>query len=73
MSVLTIDFPETLTEKLSKLAGKNKSEMERFVLIAVAEKLDYLEERAKRADADDLEKILEKVPNVEPEKIDQIR
>ncbi len=36
MSVLTIDFPETLSEKLSNLTGKNKSEMEKFVLIAVA-------------------------------------
>jgi hypothetical protein len=73
MSVLTIDFPETLSAKLSKLAGKDKSEMERFVLIAVAEKLDYLEERAKRANLEDFEKILSKVPRIEPEEIDKIR
>ena len=73
MSVLTIDFPETLSVKLSKLAGKNKSEMEKFVLIAVAEKLNYLEDRAGRANLDDLEKILAKVPNVEPENFDKIR
>ena len=72
MSVLTIDFPETLADKLSKLAGKNKSEMEKFVLIAVAEKLDYLEERSKRANLDDLEKILDKVPGVEPEEFNKL-
>lgn len=73
MSVLTIDFPETLSVKLSKLAGKNKSEMEKFVLIAVAEKLNYLEDRADRANLEDLEKILVKVPNIEPEEFDKIR
>lgn len=73
MSVLTIDFPETLSAKLSMLAGKNKSEMERFVLIAVAEKLNYLEDRAKCAKLGDLEKILAKVPKVEPEEFDKIR
>ncbi len=73
MSVLTIDFPETLSVKLSKLAGKNKSEMEKFVLIAVAEKLNYLEERANRTNLENLEKVLAKVPNVEPEEFDKIR
>jgi hypothetical protein len=72
MSVLTIDFPETLSVKLGKLTGKNKSEMEKFVLIAVAEKLNYLEERASRANPDDLAKILAKVPNVETEEFDKI-
>jgi hypothetical protein len=72
MSVLTIDFPETLSVKLGKLTGKNKSEMEKFVLIAVAEKLNYLEERANRANPDDLAKILAKVPNVEAEEFDKI-
>lgn len=73
MSVLTIEFPETLSVKLNKLAGKNKSEMEKFVLIAVAEKLNYLEDRANRADLEDLENILAKVPKVEPEEFDKIR
>lgn len=72
MSVLTIDFPETLSVKLSKLAGKNKSEMEKFVLIAVAEKLNYLEERAKRGNLNDFEKLLSKIPKIEPEEIDKI-
>ena len=72
MSVLTIDLPETLSVKLGKLAGKNKSEMEKFVLIAVAEKLNYLEERASRAIPEDLAKILAKVPNIEAEEFDKI-
>ncbi len=47
--------------------------MEKFVLIAVAEKLNYLEDRADRANLEDLEKILVKVPNIEPEEFDKIR
>jgi hypothetical protein len=73
MSVLTIDFPETVSVKLSKLAGKDKSEMEKFILIAVAEKLNYLEERADRPDLEELAKTLATVPKVEPEEIDKIR
>jgi hypothetical protein len=73
MSVLTINFPETISAKLSNLANKNKSEIEKFVLIAVAEKLDYLEERAKRAKFDDFENILAKIPDVKPETFDQIQ
>lgn len=73
MSELTIDFPESLTDKINKLTGKNKTEMEKFILIAVAEKLNYLEERANRAEPDELEKILAKVPKTEPEDFDKIQ
>ena len=73
MSVLTIDFPETISTKLDELVGKDTSEMKKFVLIAVAEKLDYLEERGRRADIEDFTKILAKVPKVEPEEFDKIK
>lgn len=73
MSVLTIDFPETISTKLDEIVGKNKTEMKKFVLIAVAEKLNYLEERAKRGNLDDFNNILSKVPKVEPEEFDRIK
>ncbi len=73
MSVLTINFPETISAKLSNLANKNKSEIEKFVLIAVAEKLDYLEDRAKLANLDNLDNLLAKIPNVKAESFDQIQ
>ena len=58
--------------KLGQIA-KNKIQIEQFVVVAVAEKLNYLEERAKRANLNDFEKILAKVPDAEPEDFDKIR
>jgi len=79
MSVLTINLPESLADRLKQLAEKDKVNPEQFVVIAVAEKIaslatiDYLEKRAKRANLADFEKILAKVPDVEPEESDKIQ
>jgi len=79
MSVLTINLPESLAVRLRQLAEKDKVNPEQFVVIAVAEKIaslatiDYLENRARRANLDDFEKILAKVPDVEPEEYDKIQ
>jgi len=78
MSVLTINLPESLAARLRTLAEKDKVNPEQFVVLAVAEKIaslatiDYLETRARRANLDDFEKILAKVPDVEPEEYDKI-
>lgn len=78
MSVLTINLPESLAEKLRKTSEKEQVEPEQFVVIAVAEKLanlksiDYLERRAERAKLEDFEMILNKIPNIEPEDYDKI-
>ena len=61
------------------MSEKDKIESEQIVVIAVAEKLatlttvNYLEKRAKRADIDDFEKILAKIPDIEPEEFDKIQ
>jgi hypothetical protein len=79
MSVLTINLPESLAEKLKKMSEKDKIAPEQFVVIAVAEKLatlatvNYLEERANRANLDDFEKILAKIPDIEPDEFDKIQ
>lgn len=72
MSVISIDLPELVSEKLNAIV-KDKFEMEKFVAVAVAEKLGYLEDCAARAVLDDFEKILAKIPAVEPEEGDEIR
>lgn len=78
MSVLTINLPESLAEKLRKTSEKEQVEPEQFVVIAVAEKLanlksiGYLERRAERAKLEDFEMILNKIPNIEPEDYDKI-
>lgn len=78
MSVLTINLPESLAEKLRKTSEKEQVEPEQFVVIAVAEKLaslrsiGYLESRAARAEIEDFEMILDKIPDIEPEDYDKI-
>ena len=72
MSVISIELPDSIAAKLNEIS-KNKIEIERFVIVAVAEKLDYLQNRAERANLDDFEKILALVPDVEPEEYDKIK
>ena len=78
MSVITIDVPESLFDKLKEVAAKDRSTPEHFALLALAEKLssvitvEYLEERAKRAKIERFEQLLTKVPDVEPEEADRI-
>jgi len=79
MSELTINLPESLADRLKQLAEKDKVNPEEFVVIAVAEKIaslatiDYLESRARRANIDNFEKILAKIPDVESEEYDKIQ
>ncbi len=72
INAVNINFPDSISELLRETCT-NKVEIEQFILIAVAEKLDYLEERAKRGNLNDFEKILSKIPKTEPEEIDKIR
>lgn len=79
MSELTINLPKSLAERLNKAAQLDETNAEQFVLLAVAEKIahlnaaNYLENRAKRAKLSDLDDILAKIPDVEPEKYDKIK
>ena len=72
MSVISVDLPDSISQKLIELT-KNKIEIEQFIVVAVAEKLKYLQDRAKRANLDDFEKILAKIPDVEADEFDKIR
>jgi len=78
MSVITIDVPESLFDKLNEVAAKDRSTPEHFALLALAEKLssvitvEYLEERAKRAKIERFEQLLSKVPDAEPEETDRL-
>jgi uncharacterized protein (DUF1778 family) len=79
MSELTIKLPKSLAERLNKAAELDETNAEQFVLLAVAEKIanlntaNYLETRAKRANLNDLDDILAKIPDIEPEKYDKIK
>ncbi len=78
MSVITIDVPESLFDKLKEVVAKDRSTPEHFALLALAEKLssvitvEYLEERAKRAKVERFEQLLSKVPDVKPEETDRL-
>ncbi len=78
MSVITINVPPSLFDKLMEVTAKDRSTPEHFALLALAEKLssvitlEYPEERAKRAKIERFEQLLSKVPDVEPEDHDRL-
>lgn len=60
------------------MAAKDGYSMNQFLISAAAEKLaalntvDYLRERAERADLDEFRRILDKVPSVPPDPGDEL-
>lgn len=78
MSTLSVRLPESLHKKIKELAEKEGVSMNQFITLAVSEKmsalltLDYLKERAERADETAFKNILEQVSDVEPDEYDKI-
>lgn len=78
MSTLSVRFPESLHKRLKEMAEKEGVSMNQLITLAVSEKVstlltvDYLKERAQRGDRKTFEKLLEKVPDTEPEVYDKL-
>jgi len=78
MSTLSVRLPDSVHKKLKELAKKEGISMNQFISLAVAEKLsvlltvDYLKERAKKADRKVFEDILSQVPDVDPDEYDRL-
>lgn len=78
MSNLSLRLPESLHKQVKELAKKEGVSINQFVTTALAEKLsalmtqDYLEARVQRGDRGVFERVLEKVPDVEPEAQDRL-
>lgn len=78
MSTLSVRLPDSVHRKLKAMARKEGVSMNQLVSLAVAEKLsslltvEYLEDRAKKASPEAFKKLLEKVPDVEPEDYDKL-
>lgn len=78
MAVLSLRLPESLHRRVREMAKQDGISMNHFVALAVAEKVsaldtvDYLRQRAARADVNDFDRVLEMVPDVEPEAHDRI-
>ena len=72
MSMFSLRLPDSLHRKVRELAAKESVSINQFITIAVAEKMsallteEYLEERARRADPDAVDRILARVPDVPP-------
>ena len=78
MSSLSLRLPESLHEKIRELARQEDVSINQFIATAVAEKtaalltVDYLEQRAGRADPQLLRRMLSRVPDVPPEPGDEL-
>ena len=78
MATMSIRVPESLHRAIKELATKDGYSMNQFLISAAAEKLaslntvDYLQQRAKRADLKDFERILDLVPDVAPDPGDEL-
>lgn len=78
MSTLSVRFPDSLHKKIKELAEKEGVSMNQFITLAVSEKMsalltvDYLKERAEKADRRAFKEIMDQVPDSEPEEYDQL-
>lgn len=76
--VFHLRLPDSLHERIRKLAKKDRISINQFAASALAEKIsaleteDYLSQRAKRASRVKFDRALSKVPDVEPENRDKM-
>lgn len=72
MSNLSLRLPDSLHQKIRDLAEREEVSINQFIATAVAEKaaalltVEYLEERARRADPKLLDQLLGRIPDVPP-------
>jgi hypothetical protein len=78
MSTMSLRLPESLHEKVRELAAKEGVSINQLITTALAEKLsalmtvEYLEERARRGDRRNFERVLAKVKDREPDADDEL-
>jgi hypothetical protein len=78
MSIVQVQIPDSLHKSLSDLVNRDGISIDQFISTAITEKLsalmteNYLKDRAKKDNRAKYEKILAKVPDVEPEEYDKI-
>ena len=78
MSTISLRLPESLHERIRKLAKKDNISINQFAASALAEKIsaleteEYLEKRARRGSRRRFKRAMSKVPEVEPDRQDQL-
>jgi predicted transcriptional regulator len=72
MSNLSLRLPDSLHRKVREIAERDDVSINQFIATAVAEKaaafltVEYLEERGRRMDPNVIDRLLARVPDVEP-------
>ena len=78
MSMLNVNIPESLHRRAESLAQDDGVPLEQFIATALAEKVavldadSYIRERAARGTREKFDRVLSKVPDVEPEEPDRL-
>jgi hypothetical protein len=78
MSTINVNIPESLHRRAQSLAQDDGIPLEQFIATALAEKIAvldadiYIRERAARDSREKFERVLAKVPDVEPEEQDRL-
>ena len=78
MSTLNVTLPDSLRRRAATLAAEDGVSLDQFVATALAEKLavldadTYIRDRAARGSREQFERVLAKVPDVEPEDRDRL-
>jgi hypothetical protein len=76
MSTISLRLPDSLHKKAKHLAKKENTSINQLVSTALAEKIsalmteEYIEIRSKRASKEKFKKVLAKVPDIKPDKVD---
>jgi hypothetical protein len=78
MSALSLRLPNSLHKQLSEIAKEEGISINQFITLAIAEKLsalltaDYLKKRASHPSRKAFDKILSRVPDIEPDQNDRL-
>ena len=78
MSTLNVTIPESLRRRAQTLAQNDGVSIDQFIATALAEKVavldaeSYIRQRAARGSREKFERVLAKVPDVEPEPHDRL-
>ena len=78
MSTLNVNIPESLHRRAQALAQDDGVPLDQFIATALAEKVavldadSYIRERAARGSREKFDRVLSKVPDVEPEEHDRL-
>lgn len=78
MSTLQVNLPESLRRRAQSLAQDDGIPLDQFIATALAEKVavldadSYIRARAARGSREKFDRVLSKVPDVEPEESDRL-